>query len=115
MFEGMDRDEILKAHAGKVIMTVGKEGVVYGDGDDVVHASGFTVSAVDTTGAGDTFNGAFAAARCDGLPLKEAVRLPMRQRRFQFRRLALRAACLGAVKWRRCFHEQVWNLKQQHC
>lgn len=74
MFEGMDRDEILKAHAGKVIMTVGKEGVVYGDGDDVVHASGFTVSAVDTTGAGDTFNGAFAAARCDGLPLKEAVR-----------------------------------------
>ena len=30
MFEGMDRDEILKAHAGKVIMTVGKEGVVYG-------------------------------------------------------------------------------------
>ena len=74
MFEGMDRDEILKAHAGKVIMTVGKEGVVYGDGDDVVHASGFTVSAVDTTVAGDTFNGAFAAARCDGLPLKEAVR-----------------------------------------
>lgn len=74
MFEGMDRDEILKAHAGKVIMTVGKEGVVYGDGDDVVHVSGFTVSVVDTTGAGDTFNGAFAAARCDGLPLKEAVR-----------------------------------------
>ena len=55
-------------------MTVGKEGAVYGDGDDVVHVSGFTVSAVDTTGAGDTFNGAFAAARCDGLPLKEAVR-----------------------------------------
>lgn len=25
MFEGMDRDEILKAHAGKVIMTVGKK------------------------------------------------------------------------------------------
>lgn len=74
MFEGMDRDEILKAHAGKVIMTVGKEGVVYGDGDDVVHVSGFTVSTVDTTGAGDTFNGAFAAARCDRLPLKEAVR-----------------------------------------
>lgn len=74
MFEGMDRDEILKAHAGKVIMTVGKEGVVYGDGDDVVHVSGFTVSVVDTTGAGDTFNGAFAAARCDGLSLKEAVR-----------------------------------------
>ena len=74
MFEGMGRDEILKAHAGKVIITVVKEGVVYGDGDDVVHVSGFTVSVVDTTGAGDTFNGAFAAARCDGLPLKEAVR-----------------------------------------
>lgn len=41
MFHGMDRDEILKNHAGKVIMTVGKDGVVYGEGNEVVHVPGF--------------------------------------------------------------------------
>lgn len=74
MFEGMDRDEILISEAGKVIMTVGKDGVVYGEEGKVVKVAGFTVPVVDTTGAGDTFNGAFAAARSEGLPIKEAIR-----------------------------------------
>ena len=74
MFKGMDRDEILKSHAGKVIMTVGKDGVLYGEKEEVVHVPGFSVSVVDTTGAGDTFNGAFAAGRCEGLSVKEAIR-----------------------------------------
>lgn len=74
MFHGMDRDEILKNHAGKVIMTVGKDGVVYGEGNEVVHVPGFQVPVVDTTGAGDTFNGAFAAGRVEGLSIREAIR-----------------------------------------
>lgn len=74
MFKGMDRDEILKSHAGKVIMTVGKDGVLYGEKEEVVHVPGFSASVVDTTGAGDTFNGAFAAGRCEGLSVKEAIR-----------------------------------------
>ena len=57
MFDGMDRDEILISEAGKV-----------------VKVAGFTVPVVDTTGAGDTFNGAFATARCEGLAIKEAIR-----------------------------------------
>ena len=74
MFHGMERNEILKSHAGKVIMTVGKEGVLYGEPDKVVHVPGFHVPVVDTTGAGDTFNGAFAAGRADGLSIREAIR-----------------------------------------
>ena len=74
MFDGMDRDEILKSQAGKVIMTAGGDGVLYGENDEIVHVAGFTVPVVDTTGAGDTFNGAFAVGRCEGMSVKEAIR-----------------------------------------
>ncbi len=74
MFPGMTREEILKAYSGKVIMTVGKEGVMYGTDTEVVHVEGFQVPVVDTTGAGDTFNGAFAAGRAEGLSIKESIR-----------------------------------------
>jgi ribokinase len=39
------------------------------------HVPGFRVNAVDTTGAGDAFSGALAAAIAEGKPLPQAVRL----------------------------------------
>lgn len=74
MFSGKSREEVLKDYPGKVIMTLGSEGVAYGDGDKAVVVPGFKVKAVDTTGAGDTFNGAFAVAVSEGKNLTEAVR-----------------------------------------
>lgn len=46
----------------KLIVTEGKDGIVYFDGKALKRVPGFSVTAVDTTGAGDTFNGAFAYA-----------------------------------------------------
>ena len=40
----------------------------------VVHVPAFSVTAVDTTGAGDAFNGALAVALGDARPLAEALR-----------------------------------------
>lgn len=54
----------------KLVITLGKEGASYLD----QRVPGFTVQATDTTGAGDTFNGALAVALTEGLPMKEAVR-----------------------------------------
>jgi ribokinase len=54
--------EVIARSPVRIAMTHGKDGAYYADADGVlVHQPGFTVEAVDTTGAGDTFNGALAA------------------------------------------------------
>ncbi|MGM8211294.1 ribokinase [Virgibacillus sp. W0430] len=57
-----------------VIITLGKKGCFIHDGtDEGRFVQAFQVEAVDTTGAGDAFNGAFATFIADGFPLDEAV------------------------------------------
>jgi ribokinase len=58
-----------------VIITMGRRGcLVYADAKDNYFVPAFTVDAVDTTGAGDAFNGGFAHAIEKGMDLKTAVR-----------------------------------------
>jgi ribokinase len=53
--------ELLTRLPGRVVMTRGRDGASYSEPTGgITHQPGFTVSAVDTTGAGDTFNGALA-------------------------------------------------------
>ncbi|OSI07665.1 Ribokinase [Neisseria animaloris] len=61
--------ETLIRQAGRpVLMTRGSEGVVYNDDNGTLHRQpSFKVTPVDTTGAGDTFNGAFAVFLHEGM------------------------------------------------
>ncbi|MFD2449443.1 ribokinase [Vogesella fluminis] len=60
--EGESIETLLAALPGKVVMTHGKQGAWHARADGSLHhQSGFAVTAVDSTGAGDTFNGALAA------------------------------------------------------
>lgn len=58
----------------KMVMTLGREGCIYADGQQVLRCPAFQVKAVDTTAAGDTFAGYFAAALAEGLDAADALR-----------------------------------------
>jgi ribokinase len=56
-----------------VIIKLGSQGCVVADRETVTHVPGFAVPVVDTTAAGDCFNGALAAGLAEEMPLPEAV------------------------------------------
>ena len=56
-----------------VVITLGAAGAVLADGNYVTHLPAPKLAAVDTTGAGDAFNGALAVALAEGQPLASAV------------------------------------------
>ncbi|RPD97538.1 ribokinase [Candidatus Pantoea deserta] len=57
-----------------VLITLGRRGVWLSEQGKGQRIAGFTVKAVDTIAAGDTFNGAFITARLEGQSLHDAVR-----------------------------------------
>lgn len=62
LFPGLPIEEGLRNYPNKLIVTLGSEGVAYFDGEEIINVPSYQVPVTDTTGAGDTFNGAFAYA-----------------------------------------------------
>jgi len=60
---------------GTVVLTRGAEGAVVSRGKESIHVPAFSVKTVDSTGAGDAFNGAFACAMAEGLPIEVSVEM----------------------------------------
>ncbi|GGH86836.1 ribokinase [Pullulanibacillus pueri] len=65
-------ENLIREIGTSCIVTKGGDGVYYLNDYDLVHVPGFDVDVVDTTGAGDAFNGAFAVAIGSGYSLEKA-------------------------------------------
>jgi ribokinase len=70
---GKAADQLRARGVGTVIVTLGAKGAFVATGAARKLVPGFTVQAVDTTAAGDTFNGALAVALAEGLPFDQVV------------------------------------------
>jgi ribokinase len=59
----------------QVIVTIGSQGALACDGKQALHFPAFPVTVVDTTGAGDAFNGGLATGLAAGGSLEQAIPL----------------------------------------
>ena len=66
-------EDIIRKYPNKLMITMGEKGVMYFDGQDIITVPAYKVEVVDTTGAGDTFNGAFARAIVNDYSIKDAI------------------------------------------
>lgn len=73
LFSGLSLEEALQQYPNKVFITEGKNGVRYHNGKKQVIVPAYQVEPVDTTGAGDTFNAAFAVALAEGKDLEQSL------------------------------------------
>jgi len=60
--------------AENIVITLGSRGALISDGGPAEHVMPFGVKSIDSTGAGDVFNGVFAVSIARGMSRSEAVR-----------------------------------------
>ncbi len=59
----------------KIVLTLGKDGAIYAEGETRYQQPIFKVEAVDTTAAGDTFTGYFLAGLIEGMPIPDILKM----------------------------------------
>lgn len=74
LFPDKELDTILQAYPNRLIVTLGTKGSTYFDGQVIQLIPAIKTEAIDTTGAGDTFNGAFGFAVSKGLDMRESLK-----------------------------------------
>jgi len=78
-----------------VVVTLGEKGLVYLDGERLAEMPAFPVEVVDTTGAGDTFHGAFCYGLVQGFPFLKNLQFASAAAAMKCRQMGGRAGIPG--------------------
>ena len=90
---GRASDVLLDMGVSEVLITMGAAGVFYRSTSESWHQPAPAVSAVDTTAAGDTFNGALAASLSRGATIREATAFGVKAASLSVTRHGAQASC----------------------
>lgn len=71
--EAESLQEKVRMYPEKLIVTKGEKGIYHCDGEKILNTPSIPTKVVDTTGAGDTFAGAFAVGIAEGKTLQESI------------------------------------------
>ncbi|GAA0359170.1 ribokinase [Alkalibacterium iburiense] len=114
LFPGEEMETVLRTFPNKLIITLGSKGAVYYDGEEIQEVPSTKVSnVVDTTGAGDVFNGAFAFAYSSGLKIKDSIQFANIAAGLSIQKVGAQtgAPTLEQMKEHEDF-EKAWHFKQ---
>lgn len=113
LFPGEKHENLLVRYPNKLIITLGSKGAAFHDGEQIQVIPSLSVEkVVDTTGAGDTFNGAFAFAYASGLNIADSVKFGNLAAGLSIQKAGAQtgAPTLEQMKEHENF-EKVWNFK----
>jgi ribokinase len=71
-------ERLLQRGVANVVITLGGNGALLCNSDGTHHQKAPSVPVVDSTAAGDTFNGVLVTLLAEGSPIKEAIRLAVK-------------------------------------
>ena len=68
-------EKLEELNPNKIVVTLGEKGSLYKQGGTLLHQNAYQVEAVDTTGAGDIFHGAFAYGITNGYDITKTIKI----------------------------------------
>lgn len=112
LFPNKTIEEALKSFPNKLIVTLGSKGSTYFDGKQIQMIPAIKTKPVDTTGAGDTFNGAFGFAISKGLEIADALRFATLASHLSVQKFGAQGGMptLDEMKGHEAYEEK-WNIK----
>ncbi|WP_374285384.1 ribokinase [Lactococcus sp.] len=112
LFKTDQLDDLLAKYPNKLLVTLGVKGVTFHNGSEVVLVPAIPAKVADTTGAGDTFNGAFAYAFTAGLDIKAASQFAVIASHLSVQKFGAQGGMptLAEIKEHEKY-EKTWNLK----
>lgn len=74
LFSEETKEKVLEKMPNQLVITLGEKGVCFHNSNRILQIPAYVCEVIDTTGAGDCFNGAFAVGCINGLSMEEAIK-----------------------------------------
>lgn len=112
LFPNERLDQVLKRFPNQLIVTLGAAGVAFYDGQNIQKIPSIHSNVVDTTGAGDTFNGAFAVSLINGLTIKSAVKFAILASHLSIQKVGAQGGMPNLTEMKESqYYEKTWTIK----